>query len=50
VTLRELHRAAIRNVPMNSPKENAWFRWWLFRGGLQATDKPEVADPEKHKE
>jgi hypothetical protein len=41
VTLRELHRAAIRNVPMNSPKESAWFRWWLLRGGYST---PEPSD------
>ena len=45
MTLRELHRAAIRNVPANSPKEIVWFRWWLLRGGLRAApddlQKPE---------
>ena len=36
MTLRELHRAAVRNVPANHPKEIVWFRWWLLRGGLRA--------------
>jgi hypothetical protein len=35
MTLRELHEAAIRNVPANHPKETMWFRWWLLRGGLR---------------
>ena len=34
MTLGQLHRAAVRNVPANHPKEAAWFRWWLLRGGF----------------
>jgi hypothetical protein len=34
MTLRQLHRLAVRNARVGPQEENAWFRWWLFRSHL----------------
>ncbi len=28
MTLRQLHRAAVRHVRVGCPEETAWFLWW----------------------